>query len=98
MVIVNKEALFGTGFRLRILSVGASVALRWQRSAYLMVKQEEINRDTNSARAAKVSIIRLTHNSCTALKTLSLELLYRADTNVRATAVMLTVIWNWQNN
>lgn len=47
-----------------------------------------------SARAAKVSMIRLTQRSCTAVSTeVSLEL-PTADINVSTTAVMLTVTWN----
>ena len=46
---------------------------------------------TYRARAAKVSMIRFSHSNCTALKTLSLELLYMAVTTVKHTAVMFTV-------
>ncbi len=46
------------------------------------------------ARAAKVSIIRLTQRSCTALRTDCSSLLATAETNVKMTAVMLTVSWN----
>ena len=38
--------------------------------------------------------MRLTHSSWTAVRTDSSELLATAETNVRKTAVMLTVIWN----
>lgn len=44
-----------------------------------------------SARAANVSIIRLTHNNWTAVSTEDSEPLDTAETNVRTTAVMLTV-------
>src|ERR1700733_2246224 len=44
------------------------------------------------ARAARVSMIRLTQSSWTAVKTLWFELFDAAETNVRMTAVMLTVI------
>ena len=44
------------------------------------------------ARAAKVSMIRLTHSSCTAVKTEDSVEDATAETNVRMTAVMLTVI------
>lgn len=89
MVNVNSEALLGAGFRLRIFSVGASVALP---SQSVVIQIWIINQSTYRARAAKVSMIKLTHSSCTAFRTLWLLLLYTADTNVRATAVMLTVI------
>lgn len=46
------------------------------------------------ARAAKVSIIRLTHNSWTAVSTEDSLPLDTAETKVRVTAVILTVIWN----
>ena len=66
MVMVNSDALLGEGFRFRIFSVGASVALS-QVSNMAIV---HTTTGAYSARAAKVSIIRLTHNSCTALRTL----------------------------
>ena len=44
------------------------------------------------ASAAKVSMMRLTHSSCTAVKTDVSLPLATADTNVKMTAVMLTVI------
>ena len=47
-----------------------------------------------SAKAAKVSIIRFTQRSCTALSTDVWFLLATAEMNVNKTAVMLTVIWN----
>ena len=46
------------------------------------------------ARAAKVSMIRLTHSSWTAVNTEVSVLLETAETNVKTTAVMLTVTWN----
>lgn len=46
------------------------------------------------ASAANVSMIRLTQSNWTAVKTELSVLLDTADTNVRTTAVMLTVIWN----
>ncbi len=46
------------------------------------------------ARAAKVSIIRLTHSSWTAVSTEDSLPLDTAETKVRVTAVILTVIWN----
>jgi len=47
-----------------------------------------------SANAAKVSIIRFTQSSCTALSTDVSVLLATAEMKVSMTAVMLTVIWN----
>jgi hypothetical protein len=47
-----------------------------------------------SARAAKVSMIKLTHRSCTAVNTEFSSSLATAEMKVRKTAVMLTVIWN----
>lgn len=44
-----------------------------------------------SANAAKVSMIRFTHNSCTALRTDSSLGSDTAETKARITAVMLTV-------
>ena len=73
MVNVINGADLGSGFRSRIVGVGASVA---------------------KARAANVSIMRLTHKSCTAVNTEVSVLLATADINVRTTAVMLTVTWN----
>ena len=49
------------------------------------------------ARAAKVSMMRLTHNSCTAVNTEVSVLLETAETNVKMTAVMLTVTWNYRD-
>ena len=46
------------------------------------------------ARAAKVSMIRLTHSSWTAVNTEVSVLLDTAETKVKTTAVMLTVTWN----
>lgn len=46
------------------------------------------------AKAARVSMIRLTHRSWTAVRTDDSVPLDTADTKVRTTAVMLTVIWN----
>lgn len=46
------------------------------------------------ARAARVSMIRLTHKSCTAVRTEDSLPLETADTKVRTTAVMFTVTWN----
>lgn len=46
------------------------------------------------ARAAKVSMMRLTQRSWTAFRTDSSLSLDTADTNVSTTAVMLTVTWN----
>jgi hypothetical protein len=45
-----------------------------------------------NARAAKVSIIKFTQSSCTAVRTDCSLLLATADTKVRTTAVILTVI------
>lgn len=67
MVMVNNEALLGTGFRSRIFSVGASVALEVMLVVILRLKRIDL---TYKARAANVSMIRLTHSSCTALRTL----------------------------
>ena len=47
-----------------------------------------------SANAAMVSIIRLTHSSCTAVKTDCSESLDTAETKVSTTAVIFTVSWN----
>ena len=47
------------------------------------------------ARAAKVSMMRLTQRSWTAVKTDVSVLLATAEMNVRNTAVILTVIWNY---
>ena len=47
------------------------------------------------ARAAKVSMMRLTHNSWTAVNTEVSVLLETAETKVKTTAVMLTVTWNY---
>lgn len=47
------------------------------------------------ARAAKVSIMRLTHSSWTAVNTEVSVLLETAETKVKTTAVMLTVTWNY---
>ena len=47
------------------------------------------------ARAAKVSMIRLTHSNWTAVRTDSSLPLATAETKVKKTAVMLTVIWNY---
>lgn len=71
MVRVMRGADFRSGFRFKMLGVGASVA---------------------SARAAKVSMMRLTHSSCTAVREDSSFPLATADTKVSTTAVMLTVI------
>ena len=46
------------------------------------------------AKAANVSMIKLTQSSWTAFKTDSSSLLATAETKVRTTAVMLTVSWN----
>ena len=46
------------------------------------------------ARAANVSIMRLTQSSWTALRTDSSVALATAETKVNTTAVMLTVSWN----
>ena len=46
------------------------------------------------AKAAKVSIIRFTQRSCTALSTEVSFWLATAEMNVNKTAVMLTVTWN----
>src|SRR3569833_3733237 len=46
------------------------------------------------ARAASVSMIRFTHSSWTAVRTLASLGLDTAETNVRTTAVTLTVSWN----
>lgn len=73
---VISGADFFSGFRLRMLRVGGSVA---------------------SARAANVSIMRFTQRSCTALRTDSSSLLATAETKVRTTAVIFTVIWNWNS-
>ncbi len=48
-----------------------------------------------NAKAAKVSMMRLTQSSWTALKTEFSWSLATAETNVRMTAVMLTVTWNY---
>lgn len=45
-----------------------------------------------SANAANVSMIRLTHSSCTAVSTEASSLLATPEMNVSNTAVMLTVI------
>lgn len=45
-----------------------------------------------SASAAKVSMIKLTHNNCTAVKTEVSLSLATAEMKVNTTAVMLTVI------
>lgn len=50
-----------------------------------------------NARAAKVSMIKLTQRSWTALRTDSCLLLATAETNVNTTAVMLTVSWNYHH-
>ena len=47
-----------------------------------------------NARAANVSMIKLTHKSWTAVSTEVSVLLATADTNVNTTAVMFTVTWN----
>lgn len=47
-----------------------------------------------SARAAKVSMMRLTQSSWTALRAGSIWSSYMAVTKDRTTATMLTVIWN----
>lgn len=47
-----------------------------------------------NARAANVSMIKLTHNSCTAVRTDCISELDTAEINARSTAVILTVIWN----
>ena len=47
------------------------------------------------ARAAKVSMMRLTHSSWTAVNTEVSVLLETAETKVKTTAVMLTVTWNY---
>src|ERR1700744_2583800 len=49
------------------------------------------------ASAARVSMMRLTQRSCTAVRTEWFESLETADTKVKTTAVMLTVIWNCRN-
>lgn len=97
MVLVNMEALLGTGFRFKIFSVGASVALkcRGQYESSLSTTSRTAQRtevETNRARAANVSMIKLSHNSCTALRTLWLDSFDTADTKVMTTAVILTVI------
>lgn len=50
-----------------------------------------------SASAAKVSMIRLTQRSCTALRAGLISSSYTAVTNASKTAVMLTVIWNYSS-
>lgn len=48
-----------------------------------------------SAKAAKVSMIKFTQRSCTAVSTDVSLLLATAEMKVNTTAVTLTVIWNW---
>lgn len=48
------------------------------------------------ARAAKVSMMRFTHSSWTAVNTEVSVLLATADMKVKTTAVMLTVTWNYR--
>jgi hypothetical protein len=76
-------------------AVGGSVALVCQ---YLARCQNGHGMEgiAYRAKAAKVSMIRFSHSSCTARNTLSFRLLYMAVTTVRRTAVILTVIWNCQ--
>ncbi len=62
----------------------------------LRLRMLRVGRSVASASAAKVSIIRLTHNSCTAVRTDSSSALATADTNVSTMAVILTVIWNYK--
>lgn len=47
------------------------------------------------ARAANVSMIKLTHRSWTAVRTEVISALETEETKVRSTAVILTVIWNY---
>lgn len=49
------------------------------------------------ARAANVSMMRLTQRSCTAVRTGFMFSWYTAVTKANRTAVMLTVIWNWDH-
>lgn len=50
-----------------------------------------------SASAAKVSIIKFTQRSWTAVRTDSSVEEATAEMKVRRTAVMFTVSWNWEN-
>jgi hypothetical protein len=48
-----------------------------------------------NARAAKVSMIKLTHRSCTAVSADSSSLFAMDETKAKTTAVTLTVSWNY---
>lgn len=60
----------------------------------LRFRMLEVGGSVARAKAANVSMMRLTQRSCTAVKTDVSVLLATADTNVSMTAVMLTVTWN----
>src|SRR5262245_27442662 len=96
IVVVKSEADFGEGFLSKIFSVGASVALITKHvSDWIYIDNARQYHGTYNARAANVSMIRLTQSNCTAFSTLLFLLFERADTQVTQTAVILTVIWNW---
>lgn len=57
----------------------------------LRLRIECVGGSVAKARAANVSMIKLTQSSCTAVRTEVSSSLATAETNVRRTAVMLTV-------
>lgn len=90
MVTVNNDAFRGVGGRSNISGVGGSVALSWGQWVVQRYACDG-HQCAYRASAANVSMIKFNHNNCTALNTLSLELLYMAVTTVRHTAVIFTV-------
>mmetsp|Transcript_94415 Transcript_94415/g.163178 ORF Transcript_94415/g.163178 Transcript_94415/m.163178 type:complete len:433 (-) Transcript_94415:1844-3142(-) len=61
------------------------------------VRQSSAGHSVARARAAKVSMIRLSHSSCTGFKGSSLCSFTAEPMSVRSTPATLTVSWNWRN-